>query len=291
MRVRRAGVLALSLVGLLAFQAEAVPVLFTFDGTKTVSDPNVLSKNTLAPGANSMSGTDPIETYMENIWAIAVGNAKKDITVNWSAQVRHTRIENVFTTPYLGNSDGATSYTDTTHPSTNPASDNYLFNRWNVTPTTSSKTSSSYCVSPDPCQRDRITITFEQQPISSVAFDWEIFPINSSSDIADFTFYAYDTHGGLIDLVDTHTADGHATYYRPALPASGSIHPRRTEGDVGHVYIPFPRPVKTLVFKDWSTGPIGIDNLLVTTPEPSTLLLLCTALAGLGAAGWRRRGR
>jgi hypothetical protein len=59
----------------------------------------------------------------------------------------------------------------------------------------------------------------------------------------------------------------------------------------------FPGGVKELDFIDWPQK-IGIDNLqmnitnsqrLTTVPEPSTLLLLGSGLAGLASTAWKKR--
>jgi len=221
------------LIALAPLPAESV--LFDFDS--------------LSANVDSTPGADLIETTMEGIWGAAVGSTKKDITVNWGARTAGLRIENAFSTIYLGNSDSATAWNQTGTPPTNNRNtdsssstrDVYLYNRWNAL------LPSSGCGS-SPCQRDRITIIFEQQPIISVEFDWEIFPINSNADIADFTF----------------VADGVQYYYHPPLPSTaGSGLPTKFTGDVGHYSIVFETPVKKLEFIDWTTAPIGIDNLRV----------------------------
>lgn len=288
----------------------AEAVLFTFD------DPALYGSATTQNGAKSSGvnsakpgSTDPIEAYMEAVWQSVVGDLN-DITVKWGARTRRGRIEDVFTTVYLGNSDGATSWNQTGSPpehtrnaqyytpgGTPPAptdDDVYLYNRWNAS-------LPGNCGTDGACQRDRITVVFEEAPIGAVAFDWEIFPVtNGANDVADFTFFALDVNGQVINLVNT-PSDGPATFYRESLPICTDDGPRpcKKTGDVGHFSMTFDVPVKTLIFKDWNTAPIGIDNLQVdvpippqvVTPEPGTLLLLGSGLVAAGAAVRRKRRR
>ena len=93
-------------------------------------------------------------------------------------------------------------------------------------------------------------------------------------------------------------------FQRPALPASNGGDPSvptKLTGDVGHFSTVFNTPVKKLEFIDWTTAPIGIDNLEVNTPpvrrpqvnvpEPSSFVLLAPWLLAMGGAAFLRHRR
>jgi hypothetical protein len=118
---------------------------------------------------------------------------------------------------------------------------------------------------------DRITIEFLDVPVTHVEFDWQIFAQTRGK--ADFTFKADDVVIFYYDNSDSDTI---------------------RDGYMNHFSHTFASPVKKLEFVDWTTAPVGIDNLSVTTthtPEPASLLMWGLGAAAFTYAGYRRRSR
>jgi len=197
--------------------------------------------NSLAANKNSKdNGNDPIEEYMELVYGSA-------ITVVEGARTRKERVEDRPNGAYLGNSDGALDQglcaPNGLIACHGAPMDTFLINRWNN-------------------GFDRIVITFEDEPISSVEFDWEIFPVTQAGQRAHLQVIADESHIFFLELFGAN----------------------KELGDLGHFNtLVFDSPVHTLQFIDWNDAPIGIDNLRVRrqeTPWPSSLLLLGAGLAG-----------
>ena len=144
---------------------------------------------------------------------------------------------------------------------------------------------------------DTITMAFTGLNITHVSFDLEIFPDGTcpkqsttcdatKANWPDFEFFADNA------LIQTwlaanpgDTAHGGSVYIH-----SPNSHYNHTELApqllVYDVTFDFPDGVTELSFKDWPAT-VGIDDLVITTPEPSGLMLLGTGLIGL--AGLLRR--
>jgi hypothetical protein len=210
--------------------------------------------NSLAENINSTNSEDAIEDYMEALWG-------SEITVKRGAKTFKSRIEGRPANPfdaYLGNTDGAVGRTDCpSDPACHgQAPDTFLINRWNANGLAAN-------------ERDRIAITFEEEPIFSVEFDWAIYPVTEGGQNADLTVWADETQIFFTQLLGE----------------------EKEKGDLGHFFLNFNGPVRTLQFVDWNDAPIGIDNLRVgrQVPWPDPLLLLAAGLAG--PAWWTARKR
>jgi len=142
--------------------------------------------------------------------------------------------------------------------------DTYLINRWNSTTVPTNL-------------RDRITIEFLAAPVSFIEFDWQIFPVTTGK--ADITV----------------KADGVTIFYYD----NDNTQAEKEAGKMGHFswFSPGGTPVTKFEFIDWTTAPIGIDNLnvdreqrLPPVPEP-TGIVLWSSLMGVSAlvTAYRRR--
>ena len=143
-----------------------------------------------------------------------------------------------------------------------------------------------------------IDMTFNNLKIYSVSFDYEIFPDGTcptgnkcGSNWPDFTFKA----GGNQIFETLAVMPGHPGALYTHSPASGVNGIELAPQFLGQSgTFSFPNGVSTLNFIDWPAT-IAIDNLVISKtpptpiPEPCTLLLFATGLAGL--SGLKRRAR
>jgi len=137
-----------------------------------------------------------------------------------------------------------------------------------------------------------ITMQFTGVKYNTVTFDLEIFPDGTCADGSsgvcgagnsnwpDFKFYE---NGNLVNTwlakMPGDTAHGGSAYkHSPASgPGSKELAPQLI---VYNVTYTFATPITSLSFNDWPAT-IGIDNLKLSVPEPSSLVLLGVGMLAL----------
>ena len=238
------------------------------------ADTMTFNFNSLADGASngtSASTSNSVWRYMQGVVDTAFPSQGKTVTVTGAVG------ENNYTGDNHVVGNGSTLTAVTLGP------DTYIVN------TTSN-------------HNDRIIISFNF-PINSVSFDLEIFPNascpdggvtgcpnNSSTNWPDFTLKAWTglPNSSLVLSARTPANDPETPCWHSVY--SGPIACEKAPQYLGYnLSYTFNQGVKTLEFIDWPAM-IGIDNLKVNVPEPTSMILLGFGLIGLRA--WAsRRGR
>jgi len=255
--------------------AQATSILFTFDSAS--------SGPSLAAGSNSTT----IGSYMDAVLGcpscVTVNGAIADHTYTGEGHVVGPGSGGTSLT--LGNSNNQSSSTssstfDPTSPTNVLANDNFLAN----TSDSSSQISSQF------------TISFTGLHISSVSFDYEIFPDGSQNQPPDFIFTAFNGASSTVVWTKYGVAPG-TSGTNAHSPASGSSSTEGSKQVIGTWSGSFSPSLTELEFTDWPAT-IGIDNLQITytscctgggppelVPEPASIPLLGTGLL----LGWAMR--
>jgi hypothetical protein len=152
-----------------------------------------------------------------------------------------------------------------------------------------------------------ITMALKGLSISSISFDFEIFPdgTETKSNPADLTIIGLNgtTQVGSTTISAVNPGAAGVTAYLPSGTIAYTHSPNSTSGTegsaqlLGSTVINFSSPVNVLEFQDWPAL-IGINNLTlvpppvqhqIATPAPSSVLLL--GLGGLGLVAYAIRSR
>jgi hypothetical protein len=167
----------------------------------------------------------------------------------------------------LGNTDGATS--SNSNSTLNANLDTFIA----TTNDNSNKLST------------QITMKFSGYTISGVVgFDFEIFPDGSTQQPPDFEFVAKDSSNSVVSSwtvfgVSPGTAPI-GSKHSPKHQGTGNTNTETSQQYIGH-WSGTLNNVTELDFIDWPPT-IGIDNLTISkVPEPASIMLLGTGLAGL----------
>jgi len=248
----------------------AAPVVFNFNSvTLGVSNPNN-SSNGLG---TSVGSTTAIGNYMSGILGstVTVGGALATATYNGEGHVVGET---------LGTSDAGVHHGTTTTPDVFIINNNFAIGA---------------------SASDQFSMTFADYPITSLSFDWEIFPDNTCSKSTSCGNGYHPTNSNWPDIelyVNNNSAwtwHALATYVANQDPQGMGTATVDLSGISGGV--------TKLTFVDWPAE-IGIDNLTITgcaglagcrvrpfnnVPEPSTLPLVALALAALSMAALRGR--
>jgi len=277
-------ILALGSTGIVA-HAGAITTTFTFDNT---------AYGTLTPETGSSNQDSAIASYITNQLvaagcvgcSVTVTGAVVDTTYDGDGHVvgpnTGTTRNPVYTPVTLGDTNGATNNAVT--PSSNH--DNFLANTTNGSDQIS----------------DEISLVFHGLSVTSLSFDFEIFPDGTCSsldyygcggygnpNLPDFTLTA--GNGGSDTAV---TAFGTGGTVFGVVPGSGDGNERNSpdmDNETAPQYIGVSGPLTLagdtdINFIDWPAT-IGVDNLSITfdptpkVPEPSSIFLLATAAGAL----------
>lgn len=265
--MRRTGMVMALAVGLLMLggtvSAQAATYTFNF--------------NSLAATTASTSTTNAslaIQNYMDGVLtadgckgcSVTVSGAVADTTYNGDGHVVGSKVgtNTTYTSLTLGDSNNATG---------NNASINHTGNTINYDTFISNTDNSSN-------QRDdEITIKLVGFTLNgNVSFDYEVFP-DGTGETPDFTFATnvnsnVFTKDGTKPSATNAYGDGTATH----SPNSGNS--AETSLQWIGTYSGSVKGVNQLDFVDWPAT-IGVDNLVISTPEPGTLFLLGVGLSGL----------
>ena len=245
-----------------------------------------------APASGGVGATASIQNYMNSILgagkSVVVTGAVADQTYNGDNHVVGPGTGSTSLT--LGDSNGATDGTTSS-------------------PTGSIDTNVNGSVAYDTFIRNvsgtsSFTMTFSGLSISTISFDYEIFPDGTCPSLSN----CGTNHSNLPDFI--FSADGTQVFhYYGVVPGTATSTPgtalSTTSGWTSYSKSPlgtelapqllgtfsytFATPVTSLTFMDWPAT-VAIDNLVVGThaPEPSSLLLLATTV-GLAGLGWKKR--
>ena len=239
--------------------------------------------NSLSPYDNSTQ----IGNYMSNLLqtngctgcTVSVTGAVADRTYNGDGNVVGPKISGSYKSVTLGDTNGATSN------STTPSStyDTFIANT----------NDSSQQVS------NQISLVFSGLTINSAGFDFEIFPDGSSQQPPDLTFTAGTA--GVDSPVTGFGTNGTVTGVQPATQTNGTnLHSpasgwstEQSAQYIGTWSGSLNQPTD-LNFIDWPAT-IGVDNLSINydappqpTPEPASIFLLGTVVAGVFLVAKRR---
>lgn len=252
---------------------------------------NSLSENL----SNYSTANASVQSYMNGLLgageSVAVTGALVDqLGYTGEGYTVGPKNKGVVTSLTLGNTDGLSSSSPNAQPNATP--DSFLIN--------------DHFHIGNEAQFDRIIMSFSGFNITSISFDFEIFPDGGCPSLTSCP-------GGLPDFYlnagssASHpmVAGSHMTGVAPGANGTYKLSPNHSSIDnpelapqlIGTYSHSFGgSSVSYLEFVDWPAT-IGIDNLVITgynpntptpTPEPSAIILLATSLVG-AAFAWKKK--
>jgi hypothetical protein len=248
----------------------AIPVSFNFNSVTL----GVTNSNNASNGLGAKIGSSAaISSYMTGVLGSTV-------TVTGAIATPSYNGENHVVGETLGTSDGGVH-----HGATTPPDVFIINNNFGIGASTS----------------DRFSITFANFAVTTLSFDWEIFPDNTCSKDTSCGSGNHPGNANWPDLELFVNNNGTATWQALATYVSG-----RDPQGLGTITTVFDFTsiggATKLTFVDWPAE-VGIDNLSITgrcvtcpiplqqVPEPASLPLVALALAGVYVVSRRTRAR
>lgn len=262
-------------VGAAVLPASGTVISFDFN-TIPLTGNGVHNSSAHPDGLSNAADSSLIQSYMQGV--LTGLSIPSTVTVSGALAASGYTADGFEYGPTLGTSDGATSYSDNSHPSQS-APDVFIMNDdFGLFGSASHS----------------ITIQFSNIALGTVTFDWQIFPDGNCGACSS-------TNGNFPDL--DFSVDGVHQGATPTFSAAVIAGHDAQQIGTGSFVLDLAAGTHTLTFEDWPPE-IGVDRLTINTcssrlpnctlqeaPEPSPLALFGLALGLLALVQARARVR